>query len=575
MRGLYLVALFPVISGVGFTLIQGGFSLFPRVHSPDAMVRYAGWVHLVFLMVPLSVVVVDAQSAGAFAAMGVRWAELPMLPAAVATPLAVVGSILIGIVLYYNELLVSIAIRSFVTPAMGSSMTESIMEGGSGSLRTHAPSVAGYMTCATLIAGVEEFLWRGYLIHVLTTSFALPVASGIAVSAALFGTIHAYFGVRNVLLKALDGAAWGLLLVGTGSLLAPFISHAAFQFMVWRRLNRRGSPMLAGHAAMGPSVAVPSALSAVDRPATAPRDGAPVICVDRLRKTYGATVAVDDVSFAVPAGVIFGMVGPNGAGKTTTIECIEGQRGRDSGRVEVLGTDPFRASAAFRRQIGVQLQEASLPPRMKAWEAVDLFASFYGLRVDARAELAGVGLGEKFDCEFQKLSGGQKQRLFVALALVNHPRLVFLDELTTGLDPHARQQMWDLVRSVREAGRTVVLTTHLMTEAEQLCDTVAIFNHGRIVALDSPAGLIRSCRAEFRIQFAVGGPVDLDTLAAIPGVTSAVRSGDRITITGPETMLGMVIAVLDAERCRYRDVRTVPATLDDVFLALTGPGSEV
>jgi ABC-2 type transport system ATP-binding protein len=323
------------------------------------------------------------------------------------------------------------------------------------------------------------------------------------------------------------------------------------------------------------SAALQSAPSVVDGPAVASRPvGAPVIRVDRLRKTYGSIVAVDDISFEVPAGAIFGMVGPNGAGKTTTIECIEGQRDRDSGRVEVLGADPFRAAAAFRRQIGVQLQEASLPPRMKAWEAVDLFASFYNLRVDVRAELAVVGLADKFDAEFQKLSGGQKQRLFIALALVNHPRLVFLDELTTGLDPHARQQMWDLVRGIRDAGRTVVLTTHSMAEAEQLCDSVAIFNHGRIVALDSPAGLIRSFGAQSRIQFAVDGPVDLEALAAIAGVTNAVRSGDRVTVTGSETIFGMVIGVLDAGRCRYHDVRTIPATLEDVFLALTVPRSE-
>jgi membrane protease YdiL (CAAX protease family) len=251
MRGLYLVALFPVISGVGFTLIQGSFSLFPRAHSPDAMVRYAGWLHLVFLALPLGVVLAEAQSAGTFGAMGLQWPELWVLPAAVATPLVIAGAALIGIALYYNELLISIALRSVVSPAMGSAIVASIMEGGSGSLRTHAPGFAGYMTCATLIAGVEEFLWRGYLIQVLTTEFAMSALAAIGVSAALFGTIHAYFGVRNVFLKALDGAVWGLLLVGTSSLLAPFVSHAAFQFMVWRRLNRRGSLMLAAQAAGG------------------------------------------------------------------------------------------------------------------------------------------------------------------------------------------------------------------------------------------------------------------------------------------------------------------------------------
>lgn len=251
MRGLYFVALFPVLSGVGFTLIQAALSLRPRAYSPDLVVRFAGWIHLAFLLVPLSVVVTEAQSAGALWAIGVRWPELPMMPAAAATIVVGAAAALIGAALYYNELLISLALRSFVTPAIGSSIAASIMEGRSSTLRTLTPGFADFMTCATLVAGVEEFLWRGYLISVLTTDVGLSVAGAVLVSAALFGSIHAYFGVRNVLLKTFDGAVWGLLLIGTSSLLGPFISHATFQYFVWRRLNRRSVLMTGSRATAG------------------------------------------------------------------------------------------------------------------------------------------------------------------------------------------------------------------------------------------------------------------------------------------------------------------------------------
>src|SRR5687768_665188 len=216
----------------------------------------------------------------------------------------------------------------------------------------------------------------------------------------------------------------------------------------------------------------------------------PVIQVSGVRKTYGSIVAVDDVSFEVRDGEIFGLIGPNGAGKTTTMECVEGLRIPDRGRISVLGLDPVRDLYTLRNRMGVQLQEAHLQKRIKVWEAVHFWAKLYSKpSSDGDRLLEQLGLADKRNAWFMKLSGGQKQRLFIALALINDPEVVFLDELTTGLDPQARRAIWELVRGIRDRGKTVFLTTHLMEEAERLCDRVAIIDHGRIVDIDSPAGL--------------------------------------------------------------------------------------
>ena len=295
------------------------------------------------------------------------------------------------------------------------------------------------------------------------------------------------------------------------------------------------------------------------------------ITADNLRKVYGDTVAVDSIAFEVHEGEIFGMVGPNGAGKTTTIECIEGLRRPDGGSARVLGMDPQRDAYTLREHIGVQLQEAALPDRIKVWEALDLFAAFYRRSVDWRPLLEHLGLAEKHNASFAKLSGGQKQRLFIALALLNDPDLVFLDELTAGLDPRARHAMWDLVRGMRERGKTVFLTTHFMEEAERLCDRVAIMDHGRIVALDTPEKLVRSMGAENRVVFSASGSLDEGLLRAIPGVTRMERVGERVVVHGQgDGLVSGVVGVLEAEGVRFRDLRTEQPTLEDVFLTLTG-----
>jgi ABC-2 type transport system ATP-binding protein len=221
-----------------------------------------------------------------------------------------------------------------------------------------------------------------------------------------------------------------------------------------------------------------------------------VIDVSQLSKRYGERYAVHDVSFAVEAGEIFGIVGPNGSGKTTTVESIEGLRTPDSGEIRVLGLHPTKDRAELRARMGIQLQESQLPDRLKVWEALDLYASFYRDPVDWRRLLDEVGLAEKRDTVFAKLSGGQKQRLSIALALIGRPEIAVLDELTTGLDPQARRDTWQLIRTIRDRGVTVMLVTHFMDEAERLCDRLAVMRAGRVVAIDTPAALIATTTVE-------------------------------------------------------------------------------
>ncbi len=299
-----------------------------------------------------------------------------------------------------------------------------------------------------------------------------------------------------------------------------------------------------------------------------------VVEVEKLRKTYGDTVAVDEVSFAVQEGEIFGMVGPNGAGKTTTIECLEGLRRPDSGSLRVLGLDPQRDGQALRTRAGMQLQQSNLPERMKVWEALDLYSVFYPKSADWEELLQQLGLQEKRNTPFSKLSGGQKQRLFIALALLPDPQLLFLDELTTGLDPQARHAIWDLVRDVRSKGKTILLTTHFMEEAERLCDRVAILDHGRIIALDTPADLIRSLAAEERVVFSLDGALDPAFEKALAGIGRLEIQGDRVVVYGNPSyqapLVSQVVSQLARLGVRFRDLRTEQPTLEDVFLKLTG-----
>jgi ABC-2 type transport system ATP-binding protein len=298
----------------------------------------------------------------------------------------------------------------------------------------------------------------------------------------------------------------------------------------------------------------------------------PVIQVSGIRKTYGQLVAVDDVSFDVKDGEIFGLIGPNGAGKTTTMECIEGLRTHDRGTISVLGLDPFRDVYKLQERIGVQLQQAQLQKRIKVWEAVDLWASLYRKKtVDGERLLEQLGLADKRNAWFMTLSGGQKQRLFIALALINDPEVVFLDELTTGLDPQARRAIWDLVRGIRERGKTVFLTTHLMEEAERLCDRVAIIEHGRIIDIDTPERLVARHCPERSVVLVTEDASAEDRFKKIPRVESVSRKDSRFTIRGQgEDLVTEVIQCLSENRIRVTDFRTILPNLEDVFLKLTG-----
>ena len=297
----------------------------------------------------------------------------------------------------------------------------------------------------------------------------------------------------------------------------------------------------------------------------------PVVRVSGIRMTYGKTVAVDDVSFEVQPGEIFGLIGPNGAGKTTTMECVEGLRRPDRGQIEVFALDPTRDAHALEDRIGVQLQEAQLQKRIKVWEAVDLWGSLYPTTVDGDRLLEQLGLTEKRDAWFMTLSGGQKQRLFIALALINDPELGFLDELTTGLDPQARRAIWDLIRDIRERGKTVFLTTHLMEEAERLCDHVAIIEHGRIIDYDTPSGLVARHCPERTVVVATLHDDAASRFQALPSVETVTGENARLTIRGRgDDLVTEVIHCLSEQRMRVTEFRTEDPTLEDVFLTLTG-----
>jgi ABC-2 type transport system ATP-binding protein len=299
-----------------------------------------------------------------------------------------------------------------------------------------------------------------------------------------------------------------------------------------------------------------------------------VITVKNLQKSYGKTVAVKDMSFDVQEGDVFGMVGPNGAGKTTTIECIEGLRKPDHGSIRVFGVDPQADGRTIVRNTGMQLQQSSLPDHMKVWEALDLYSSFYPHPADFNVLIDQLGLTGKRDTQFRNLSGGQKQRLFIALALLPNPRLVFLDELTTGLDPQARHAIWDLIREVRAQGKTIFLTTHFMEEAERLCDQVAIIDHGQIVALDAPQALIQSLVLDECVSFSVYGQILPEWRESFAGMGKTDSRGERVTIHGQSTetrqFVVAVVNQLSNLKIPFHDLRTEQPTLEDVFLKLTG-----
>ena len=295
-----------------------------------------------------------------------------------------------------------------------------------------------------------------------------------------------------------------------------------------------------------------------------------VVEVSELRKVYGGRAVVDGVSFAIEEGEIFGILGPNGAGKTTTVECIAGLRRPDGGTVRVAGLDPQRDGNEVRRRLGVQLQEAKLQGKLKVWEALDLHASFHADPADPAELLDLLGLTDQRNTRFEKLSGGQKQRLSIALALIGKPDVAVLDELTTGLDPKARRDTWALIEQVRDTGVTILLVTHFMEEAQRLCDRLAIIDQGRVVALDSPAGLVSQVADEQRLRFVPSVPLDDTLLTDLEEVTSVTRDGRHVVVSGRGEVVQAVVSVLARERIVAGELRVEQQTLDDAFVSLTG-----
>ncbi|MEW2706777.1 ABC transporter ATP-binding protein [Streptomyces koyangensis] len=296
----------------------------------------------------------------------------------------------------------------------------------------------------------------------------------------------------------------------------------------------------------------------------------PIIEVSGVRKAYGGRTVVDGISFTVEEGEIFGILGPNGAGKTTTVECVEGLRHPDAGSVKVAGLDPVRDRDGVTRVLGAQLQESELQPKITVQEALQLYAACYPDPADWRALAERLGLTEKLSTRFAKLSGGQKQRLFIALALIGNPRVVVLDELTTGLDPRARRETWALIEEVRDSGVTVLLVTHFMEEAQRLCDRIAVIDKGRVAALDTPAGLVSRAAGAVVTTFTPSAPLPTADLAALPQLASHEERDGNVTLTGTDETVTALLALLARTGTTPHRLRVVEATLDDAFLDLTG-----
>jgi ABC-2 type transport system ATP-binding protein len=298
--------------------------------------------------------------------------------------------------------------------------------------------------------------------------------------------------------------------------------------------------------------------------------GTQAVEVTHLRKAYGRTVAVDDVSLSVSDGEIFGILGPNGAGKTTTVECVLGLRRPDGGAIRVLGLDPVKQAAELRQLVGAQLQSSALPGKLRVGEILGMYRSFYRHPADLAGLTGSLGLAAKRDAYYRSLSGGQKQRLSIALALIGSPRLAVLDEMTTGLDPQARHETWELIESVRERDVTILLVTHFMEEAERLCDRVALIDGGRVVAIDTPAGLTAKTKGAKLVRFTPSAPFNDRLLLDLPEVRSLELAGARTVVTGSGDLVNAVILTLSAAGVTAHDVEMGTSSLEDAFMALTG-----
>jgi ABC-2 type transport system ATP-binding protein len=296
----------------------------------------------------------------------------------------------------------------------------------------------------------------------------------------------------------------------------------------------------------------------------------PAVQITHLRKTYGALVAVDDVSLSVAQGEIFGILGPNGAGKTTTVECAIGLRHADAGTIRLLGLDPRTDRDEIHEVVGVQLQTGALPGKLRVSEILEEYRSFYREPADVGELIEVLGLGAKRGDYYKSLSGGQRQRLSVALALIGRPKVAVLDEMTTGLDPQARRDTWELIEGIRARGVTIVLVTHFMEEAERLCDRVALIDNGQVVALDTPAALAERARGGKTVRFLPSAPFEDRLLTGRPEVTGLEHAGQHVVVTGTGELVNTVILTLHAAGVTARDVQLDSSNLEDAFVKLTG-----
>jgi ABC-2 type transport system ATP-binding protein len=309
---------------------------------------------------------------------------------------------------------------------------------------------------------------------------------------------------------------------------------------------------------------------AIDASRPAGAAGRPAVEITHLRKTYGTLTAVDDVCLSVAEGEIFGLLGPNGAGKTTAIECAIGLREPDAGTVRLLGLDPRADRAEVHQIVGVQLQASAFPARLRVREILDMYRSFYRHPADAGELTGALGLAAKRDDYYKSLSGGQRQRLSVALALIGGPKIAVLDEMTTGLDPQARRDTWELIEGIRDRGVTIVLVTHFMEEAERLCDRVALIDRGRVVALDTPAGLAARARGGKTVRFVPSAPFEDRLLTDLPAVTRVEHQGQHVIVTGTGELVNTVVLALHTAGRQARDVQLDASNLEDAFVKLTG-----
>jgi len=298
----------------------------------------------------------------------------------------------------------------------------------------------------------------------------------------------------------------------------------------------------------------------------------PIIRVENLYKNYGSVEALRGVSFSVEEGEVFGLLGPNGAGKTTTVEILEGLRTSDRGTALVCGLDPEKTGEQFKEIIGAVLQSTALPAKLRVKEALDLFANFYPQRADVEQLLRRFQLEEKRNTFYNELSGGQKQRLALAMALVNNPRVVFLDEPTAGLDPQVRREIYDIIEELRRSKKTVLITTHYIEEAERLCDRVAIVDHGRVIALGTPRELKQKSVGTTRLEVRLAKPVTNGTLGRLEGVSNCREFDGAYVLHSarpPQTIVALV-KQLEAENNELQSLEMFSPSLEDVFIELTG-----